>query len=469
MQSFQFIYPEITLTIFALALLMLSAFFDSKRLMGLFALTGIAVSAWFLLMNCANYQVGGQQFFYMLVNDSLAMFFRKVILMTAALVTLMSMGCERKEDQGEYYFFILIATCSMMLGVASNNLMMMYLVLEAVSVISYLLVGYHKRDMYSSEAGIKYFLFGALSTGITLYGISLIYGLFGTLDLPGIFSQLSWVGINPPSLFFITLLLVIGFGFKCSLVPFHMWTPDVYQGAPTPVAAFLSVGPKVMGFAFLMRIFFPGLPWFIFAGTIAILTMTIGNITAIKQTHIKRLLAYSTIAHAGYIFLGLAIGSAPGQTAALFYIFVYALMNLGAFAAVVAASHSVKCEQIEDYAGLYKRDPFTAISFAILLLSLAGIPPLAGFLAKFFILSAAVEAKAITLAVVVVINSVVALYYYAKIIQFMFFAEPNNIPYVPKSFALNLVLAITILSNIVVGIWPHFLMNWLSGLLHYPS
>ena len=464
MQSLQFIYPEITLAIFAIVLLCLSVFSNAKKIFGVLALAAIAVSAWLLPMSC---QAGQHQFFHMLVNDTFSIFFRHVILLIAALVVLLSMGSRTEEDCGEYYFFILTVTCAMMLGVASNNLMMMYLVLEAVSLISYLLAGYHKQDVYSSEAGMKYFIFGALSTGITLYGISLIYGMFGTLNLAGIFSQLSWVGVHPPGLFFISILLLVGFGFKCSLVPFHMWTPDVYQGAPTPVAAFLSVGPKAMGFAFLLRTFFPGLPWFLFAGTIAILTMTIGNITAIKQTYVKRLLAYSTIAHAGYIFLGLAIGSVAGWTAALFYIFVYVLMNLGAFAAVVAASNAVKCEQIEDFAGLYKRDPFTAIAFAVLLLSLAGIPPLAGFLAKFFILAAAVEAHCVTLAIVLVINSVVALYYYAKIIKFMFFVEPKDTPYVAKPLALNLVLAITAIGNIIIGIWPHFLMNWLVGLLQY--
>ena len=458
------IYPEIVLAVFALGLLMIGVFVPSRKLLGVLALAGVIVSAAFLP---SSFQIQPDLFLNMLVNDRFSVFFREVILLIAGLVILLSMGYKGgdEEDRGEYYFFILTVTLSMMLGVSTNNLMMIYIVLETVSVISYLLAGYLKRDVFSSEAGIKYFLFGALSTGITLYGISLIYGLFGTLNLSMIFSIMSGGGVNPLTWIFISILLLIGFGFKCSLVPFHLWTPDVYEGAPSPVAAFLSVRPKAMGFAFLMRTFLPDSQWTLLAGILSIVTMTVGNITALKQNNIKRLLAYSTIAHAGFILLGLTVGlsSSLGINVTLFYILVYTLMNLGAFGCVILISNIIKSETIDDYAGLYKRDPLIAVVLAVLLLSLAGIPPLAGFFAKFFILAAVVQSKYFFLAGVAVLNSVVALYYYAKVIKFMFFNEPKDVPFVlPQALILKLTVGTIMIANIIIGIWPQFLMDWLT-------
>ena len=471
MESLQFVYPEIVLAIFALGLVILGAFSPSRKTFGILALSGVIMSILFLPLSC---QMQRNLFFGMLVNDAFSVFFRQIILLIAFFVLLLSIGYKEgnEDDRGEYYFFILTVTLSMLLAVSTNNLLMIYLTLEAVSVISYLLAGYSKRDVFSSEAGMKYFIFGSLSTGITLYAISLIYGLFRTLDLPLIFSNLAFVGESQSVLLFASILLLVGFGFKCSLVPFHMWTPDIYEGAPTPVAALLSVGPKAMGFAFLLRVFlyhFQPLVsnWFSLAGTISLLTMTIGNVMALRQNNIKRLLAYSTIAQAGYILLGLAIGTPEGSKATLFYIFVYTLMNLGAFGAVIAISNNIKSETIEDYAGFYTRDPFTAIFLTVSLLSLAGIPPLAGFLAKFFILAAVVESQYILLAVITVINSVIAVYYYMNVIKVMFFCEPKDSSVVHKNLTLNLALSIATIGIVIIGIWPNSFIAWLTGLLYF--
>jgi NADH-quinone oxidoreductase subunit N len=333
------------------------------------------------------------------------------------------------------------------------------------------MAGYLKRDIFSSEAGVKYFLFGALSTGVMLYGISLIYGMAGTLSLDTMFSDQFFKSapghqvVQLPVLLALTLVLV-GLGFKCSLVPFHMWTPDVYEGAPTPVSALFSVGPKAVGFALILRIFvqyFVPMPLSI----IAVLTMTIGNVIALSQNNIKRLLAYSTIAQAGYILVGLAIGNAAGIQATLFYLLVYTLMNLGAFGAAIAIFNSIKSDNLADYAGFYKRDPFTAVVLTVSLLSLAGIPPLAGFLAKFFILSAAVEAGSISLAIIIVLNSVIAFYYYIRIVKYMFLSEPNDktVTASEKSPALQFALLLTMIANVVIGVWPHPVINWLASLL----
>ncbi|HBR14785.1 MAG TPA: NADH-quinone oxidoreductase subunit N [Candidatus Omnitrophica bacterium] len=466
----QFVFPEVILLVCALGSLMGGVMAPRKKLLGFLALLGI-VSAGLLLP--LSSQAGSMFFSRMLVNDPFSVFFRQLLLIISGLVVLLSMGYEglENEDSGEYYFFLLLMTISMMLAVSSTHLLLMYIALETVSIISYLVAGYDKRDKYSSEAGIKYFIFGALSTGILLYGVTLIYGLFGTLDLTVIVQHLPAAGTPQQGAFFLALLLIFaGLGFKCSLVPFHMWTPDVYQGAPTPVAAFFSIGPKAMGFALLLRVFTQHFSWGTFNGTtaalvIAALTMTVGNIMALTQTHIKRLLGYSTIAQAGYIFAGAALGTAAGNQAVLIYLFIYTVMNVGAFGAVIALGNTQKSRYIEDYVGLYKRDPVTAVALTVCLLSLAGIPPLAGFLAKFTILAAIVDAKHIPLAVVLVINSVVALYYYARLIKNMFFEEPSSPSPLPsKPPALQVLLILCVLANIFIGLWPQPLIDWLTCL-----
>lgn len=462
----QFIVPEIVLVVFAIALLIAAVSRISKRFLGIIAFLGI-LGAFFLLP--LSSQAPRFLFSQMLINDGLSVFFRFLTLLVAGLVILLSFGYgDLEEDKGEFYFFILILTLSMLLAVAANNLMMIYITLESISLLSYILAGYLRRDMFSSEAGLKYFLFGALSTGVTLYGVSLVYGLFGTLDMAVISRHLAIHGVYQPLFILAFLLVLVGFGFKCSLVPFHMWTPDVYQGAPAPAAAFFSVGPKAVGFAFLLRVFAMALPaqlvtlWTPIFGIMAVFTMTIGNIAAIGQNNVKRLLAYSTIAQAGYILLGLAAGTAVGIKALLFYLLVYAFMNLGAFGAVIIVSNVIKSDLIEDYAGLYKRSPLLALVLAVSFLSLAGIPPLAGFFAKFFIFAAAVEKGLIGLVIIAALNSVIALYYYVRIIKFAFLHEPKDNTPVISSRALGFVFGIILVVILILGLWPQAALQWLN-------
>jgi len=361
-----------------------------------------------------------------------------------------------------------MAAIAMMLAVCANNLLMIYLTFEFLSLISYVLVGFLKRDALSSEGALKYFLFGALSTGIMLYGISFIYGLFGTTDLSPVLAAQTIVGGHNFIALIALLLILAGLAFKCGLVPFHMWIPDAYQGAPTPVTAFISVGPKAAGFAILVRIFLKNfsplfLGWVDLVALICILTMSVGNIIAIKQTNIKRMLGYSSIAQAGYILIGFCVGTALGIKAVLFYILVYSVMNLGAFGCVVLISNSINSDEIQDYAGLYKREPLAASLLAVFLLSLAGIPPLAGFLGKFFVFAAAIEARFFIVAVVAVINSVIALYYYVQVIRQMYLEEPGKEAAQQKPLLLTMALIVALLVILTIGLYPQPFFVWISG------
>lgn len=469
-QDFQFILPELILAVMALALLVGVSFFR-KNYLCLVALAGIAAAA-FVMPKTFYGPVN--LFSGLLIHDGISEFFRWAILLVSALFILISVGYRDidKDSEGEYYFFILVITAAMMLAVSSNNLMMIYLTLESISIISYVLVGYLKHDRLSAEAGIKYFLFGALSTGITLYGISLMYGIFGTLDLAGIGQHMHLAAGNFPILLIACIFVFTGIAFKCSLVPFHMWTPDVYQGAPTPVAGFLSVGTKAVGFAFLLRIFFIcfegiAVMWVPVALCIGVVTMTLGNCMAIGQTNMKRLLAYSTIAQAGYIMVALSVPGGEGIQAALLYIFIYVLMNLAAFGAVMSAAHCFKCESIDDFAGLFQRDRLTAICLTVALLSLAGLPPLAGFIAKFFVLGSLIKTGFLGIAVIMVINSVIAMFYYLKIVRVMFMQEPQKTSAACAAPpALALAVSLTVAANVFLGLWPQSLIAWLATITY---
>ncbi|MEI7997944.1 MAG: NADH-quinone oxidoreductase subunit N, partial [Candidatus Omnitrophota bacterium] len=442
--TIQFLYPEICLFVFALVLLLGGVVSSIKKFLGLFAILGV-VGAFILLPAAAASPTTA--FFNLIHGDGISLFFRALILMSTGFIIFLSMGDNQiqEEDKAEYYFFILSLAISMMLAVSTKNLLMIYIALEAVSIISYILVGYFKNNIFSSEAGLKYFLFGALSTGIMLYGISLIYGLFGTLDLSSMTTLLQ-EGHGYKAAFLLSMVFIlVGLSFKCSLAPFHMAAPDAYQGAPTAVTAFLSIGPKAMGFALLLRVFIGShvsviMPWSQLAQILAILTMTIGNIIALKQTNVKRMLAYSSIAHAGFMLMALAVVNTVGIKALLIYLFMYVFMNVGAFGCVILTGR----DQIEQYAGLSRQYPLAALVMAASLLSLAGLPPLAGFMAKFVVIASVIQAKYYTLAIVAVLNSVVALFYYLRIIKLMYLSKYNFFEPLKSSSALFIVLAITL-------------------------
>lgn len=383
----------------------------------------------------------GTLFTRMVVLDHFGVLLRALFILTAILVLLLSVPSRElsRLNQGEFFALLLAVTVSMMWMASSINLLMIYLALEMVSVCSYIMVGYLKGERLSNEASLKYILFGAIATGTMLYGLSLLYGLTGTLDLYEIRAALVGQGAASeagPALLFIVILVLAGIGFKMAAVPFHFWCPDVYTGAPTPVTAFLSVGPKVAGFAVLIRFFFggmaqPGLEtaqmaqivgpvnWQAILIGVSVITMTLGNVAALLQSNLKRLLAYSSIAHSGYILMGAVVLSEEGIQAMLAYMVIYLFMNLGAFLVVIVVHDNVGSFDLKDYAGIWKRSPMLTIAMAIFLLSLMGIPPFAGFLAKFYIFAAVIRAGLGWFAVVGVLNAAIAAYYYMKIIKTM--------------------------------------------------
>jgi NADH-quinone oxidoreductase subunit N len=402
----------------------------------------------------------------LLAVDRFALFFKIVFLMAAAITVLMSVRFLEIEgaSPGEYYFLILCATLGMMIMAGGIDLISIFIGLETMAVSFYILAGFMKPNQRSNEAAVKYFLLGAFSLGILLYGMSLMYGLSGTTNL----RQMAVIFASQPRdlrLVLAVILVVAGVGFKIAAVPFHMWAPDVYEGAPTPITAFLSVGSKAASFAMLLRIFLEGLPsmspdWQQLFWLLAVVTMTVGNVAAVSQTNIKRMLAYSSIAHAGYVLIGVVAGTSRGVTAMLVYLFVYAFMQLGAFA-VVALLHRRDTigDELKDFSGLSARNPIAAFAMLLFMLSLGGIPPTAGFMGKFWLFGAAIDAHFYWLAVIGVLNSAISLYYYVRVVVFMYIkrdvsgSEPTTSP------ALGLVLGLTIAATLVLGIYPRLLFE----------
>jgi NADH-quinone oxidoreductase subunit N len=383
----------------------------------------------------------------MLIADRYALFLNLIILSAAALAILLSVEYAERTGlaQGEYYALLLLSTAGMMLMAAAINLMTIFLALEILSLALYVLVGLNRGEQRSSEAALKYFLLGAFASGFLLYGMALAYGQAGTTSLAGLRDYVLSLDGQMPALLAVAMgLLLVGFGFKIALVPFQWWTPDAYQGAPTSVTAFMSVGAKVAGFAALGRVVLAvssdavgsgpqglGDEWGLVLAALAALTMTVGNLAALRQTNLKRMLAYSSIAHAGYVLVGVAAGGQVGASAMLFYLFVYAFMNVGAFAVVIAVGRlegsTREGETLQAFAGLAGRKPGLAAAMALFMLSLAGVPPLAGFWAKLYVFSAAVQAGLIWLAILGVVNSVISAYYYLRVVVAMYMKESQDL------------------------------------------
>lgn len=378
---------------------------------------------------------GGSLFASMIADDGLLGVLRPLFALTAIFTLLFSLRAKELDGarMGEMVALLLTVTAALMWMAGSVNLVMIYLSLETVSVASYIMVGYRSSDRLSNEASLKYILFGAVSTGVMLFGLSLLYGLTGTLDLYGVRAALAAEDAGP-ALILVLLLVAGGIGFKIAAVPFHFWCPDVYTGASTPVTAFLSVGPKAAGFAVLIRFFYSGIAqpgadgtfaavggvdWQGLIIVLAVVTMTLGNVAALLQTNMKRLLAYSSIAHAGTILIGAAALSSEGIGAIVTYLVIYLFMNLGAFLVVILVHRVTGTFELEGYAGFWKRSPLLTVAMGIFLFSLMGIPPFAGFFAKLYVFAAAVEAELGWLAVVGVLNSAVAAFYYIKVLRIM--------------------------------------------------
>ena len=439
-------YPEIILTAALLCVVIADIAFVRAGKKLTFAIAAVGLALAFLAAVPLFKAPEGTLFFGAVAIDPMAVFFKCFLILASLLVLLATPGSRELAQRhlGEFYMLLLGVTLAMLMLASSADMVMLYLALEMVSIGSYIMVGYLKNDRQSNEASVKYLLFGTVATGSMLYGMTLLYGLTGTTRLAAIRDVLASdpsAGGNSAMLLIATALIIAGFGFKTAAVPFHFWCPDVYTGAPTPVTAFLSVAPKAAGFAILIRFFYTGLSnssgtpgywipfnhldWSGIVLIISVVTMTLGNIAALRQDNMKRMLAYSSIAHAGYIFMGTVVLTAQGLQSVLVYLITYLFMNLGAFLIVIEIYNRTGSFDLRDYRGLYRRSPFMTISMTIFMLSLMGIPPFAGFFGKFYVFAAAVNTDLAWFAVVGALNSVIAVYYYARVIKTMII-EPNE-------------------------------------------
>lgn len=462
------IYPEIILILFAVAIPALHLLLKSSRALAGISLVGVAASAGMVVYYLLNGYPGmiGSENSPLIVFDALAAVFSLVFLSVAFVAILASARyVENDRHLAEYFTLILMATAGMMLVASAQDLLTIYIGIEIASMATYALVAFRKRDKRGSEAAVKYVIIGGLSSALSLYGISLLFGVTGTTSLVGINEALAAQGIDLATILSVGLLIA-GFGFKIAIAPFHMWAPDVYEGAPTPVSAFLAAASKKMGLVVMFKVFIVGLiaikaDWDIVVGVVAILTMTIGNVIALSQTNIKRMLAYSSIAQAGYMLMALPLATVVGDfaiTAGIFHIITHAFMKSGAFIVVAALAYVAIGESVADYKGLAKRAPFMAFSMAIFMFALAGIPPLSGFMSKVVLLSASVQAAEITqwmlwLGVALVLNSALSLYYYVRVIKYMYVEKGESTARIKVPVSLTVAIAVCMVATIVLGLF----------------
>ncbi|MBV8049648.1 MAG: NADH-quinone oxidoreductase subunit N [Acidobacteriaceae bacterium] len=457
--------PEIVLTIFGMVIMVVDPLLDEKsnqRPLGAIALAGSLAA---LASTLIQAQYPGLAFWNMIQVDAFSVFFHFLITAVTAVVILTSYEYMEVQEirAGEYYGLILFGAVGMCLMSSAVELVLVFIALEISSISTYVLAGFRRRAAISSEASVKYFLLGSFATAFFLYGVALMFGATGSTSIKDIGNVLSSQQV--PVLAYIGVaLMFVGLGFKVAAAPFHIWTPDVYEGAPAPVVAFMSTAPKAAVFAVLLRVMFeahaPGRIWLIWV--VAALSMTIGNLGALVQQNVKRLLAYSSIAHAGYLLVAIAALPSNGIPAAMFYTASYAAMNVGAFAVV---SHLARAGEryvnVDDYSGLGARSPLLAATLTIFLLSLIGIPVTAGFFAKFYVFSAALQAKLVGLVIIGVINSAVASYYYLRVIVVMYMRDAREaVPISPVPAGLGLALAISVIATIYLGVLPGRVLDY---------
>jgi NADH-quinone oxidoreductase subunit N len=464
------ILPEIFLSVLAMVLLLINVFSPSgqKSYLAYISFFGIVATA---VLVGAGWGGHIESFGGSVVLDNFATFFKMTFLVAAGLAVLISdRYMEREEcNHGELYPLILFTVVGMMLMASGTDLMTIFLGLEVMSVSLYVLAGFNRANKKSNEAGLKYFLLGAFSTGFLLYGMALIYGATGTTRVYKIAAIVGQMTLPSANIMLVAgmLLMMTGFAFKIAAAPFHMWTPDVYEGAPTPMTAFMSAGPKAAGFAALMRLFLVALPtlqveWSQVLWVLAVLTMTVGNITALRQDNIKRVLAYSSIAHAGYALVGFAAGNGTGTAGILFYMLSYAFMNIGAFAVVILVAKKGETNgNVSDFAGLGFKRPVLAVVMTIFLFSLAGVPPAAGFIGKFYLFAGAIQKGYIWLAVIGVLNSAASAYYYLRIMVYMYMKEPTEeFDWVQVTAPVTLALIIAVAGTLIPGVVPSIILQY---------
>lgn len=478
--SLKLLKPEIAISAgLVLVLIFDLIFHKDKKLIPYVALLCLFATGYFVIQQFGTSGFGfttksSFKTFGMVTVDNFGTFFKLIILASTVLIVFFSgFSDEIKKTAdrlGEYYVLIFGMILGMFLMVSASDFILIYLSMELLSLSSYVLAGFTKLRDRNSEASLKYLIYGAVSSGIMLFGISLLYGLTGTTNLYIINSLIQGPQINVLTLSFALVLIIVGMGFKISAAPFHFWTPDVYEGSPITITAFLSVASKAAGFALLIRfiktaftsatmdngywMMNPVFDWKMILVIISVLTMTLGNFSALWQNNLKRMLAYSSIAHAGYLLLGLVVFSNQGIIAILIYFVFYILMNLGAFLVVMLIANKLGTEDIDDYDGLGYTAPFLGVSLAIFLVSLTGLPPTAGFVGKLYIFSALIDAKMITVAVIAVLNSVVSLYYYIRVLKHMYLVKPKIQPVeIIPGLTQKLLVLLLVIPVLVFGVY----------------
>jgi NADH-quinone oxidoreductase subunit N len=402
-------------------------------------------------------------------SDKISTYFKQIFLVSAILVTLMSISYVKNlaDSRGEFFIIIIFATLGMMVMASSNDLITLYVGLELMAISLIILTAYNKQNIKSTEAGTKYVLLSAISTAVLLYGMSLLYGISGSVVFSDIVDYLK-TGNNLPVVIMGSVMLIAGFGFKISAAPFHMWSPDIYEGAPTPVTAFLAGGSKVAGFAVLIKLVMQLMApehsvMLVIIIAIAILSMIVGNIIAIPQTNIKRMLAYSGVSHAGYILVGIVAYTKTGISAMLYYFLLYIFANIGAFAAITAFSNQTGKDDIKDFSGMWKRSPFLAATLLISLLCLAGIPPAAGFIGKFYLFAEAAKQGYLWMAFIAMFMSVVSIYYYIVVIRVMLMEDAEDASPIKIATSLKIVMGICLVMILVMGLYPGPITNWTTA------
>jgi len=453
------ILPEIVLSLFGMVIMLLDPLVDEEKSQKVLGAIGMAGALAGLAATWAMSESPGFAFWNMVRVDGFSVFFHVLVIAIAAVLILTSyeyMAVQRIRA-GEYYGLILFGLVGMCLMSSAVELVLIFIALEISSISTYILAGFRRRSATSSESSLKYFLLGSFATAFFLYGVALMFGATGSTNIDEISAALN-SGPVPVLAYVAMALMFVGLGFKVAAAPFHIWTPDVYEGAPAPIVGFMSTAPKAAAFAVLLRIVFeanaPGRFWLIWIS--AVLSMTLGNVAALVQSNVKRLLAYSSIAHAGYMLVAFAAAPELGSSAVMFYAASYAAMNVGAFAVV---SHFANADEryvnLEDYAGLGRRSPLLAGARTIFLISLNGTPVTGGFFAKFYVFSAALQSNLVALTIIGVINSAVGAYYYLKIIVMMYMREAReDVPVLPIPVSLGLALAITLGATIYLGVLP---------------
>ncbi|WP_094227788.1 F(420)H(2) dehydrogenase subunit N [Methanolobus psychrotolerans] len=463
--------PEITLAITGLAVLLIGLFIptDSKKILGYLASLGVIVS---LFLTVSSLGTQATVFNDTVSIDALSQFFKIVFLVVALLFTISGIKYTEGNSHTEEFFTLgIFATIGMMFVASANDLMVLFVAFELASLATYALAGFEKKNPKSLEAAMKYFIIGSLSAALMLLGISYVYGATGTTSIPGIAANAGLLVSSPMGLVAV-VLLIAGFGFKIALVPFHMWAPDTYQGAPSVVSALLAAGSKKMGIVAALKIFVVALialkaEWQIAFAILAVITMTYGNIVALNQTSVKRMLAYSSLAQAGYITMAFVVLTPMALGGGIFYALSHGFMKAGAFIATAAVAYMVLSENkdsndpdhIDNFRGLGRRMPVTALCLTVFVFALAGIPLTAGYMSKFILFSSTIQAGFVWLAVIAILNSAISLYYYAKIVKYMYFL-PTDSEKISEPLPYTIAMVIAVIGVLVIGFWSEPFVYW---------